>query len=430
MRLWVVIELSQAVYVDTIVLGSYEYYSSTIYEFEIWGSASKLTEESAAGWTLLGNFTTATSATVNGQANNGSVSDGSDGSNGNGNGNGNGQNRHLQRFLIDIGNLENLGSVRYLLIKPLTYHGKGPVCTLSVIRVFGMTPTERVRTVQTLQQAAKKSKTPAGSNGHNGASAHRTQAVPPSSPASGELNGSENLEDGTTAGNSAPQQQGTSSQSLSSEEAADSDIEEATATLGEDALPKTQGPKSDDSEPINGKSPVDEESTANNVDDHNDANGHDSRGGTIAAEDVKGHQANGIHSKDSQPYDGESKPDGKNGAELDHSGTAAGEDQAGNVEPNNIDKEADKEHENQEPETPGPKASHPDRMENTNDADADEPEEAATSQEPGDAQNGHVEDIAADDLILNGEEPHPKLDTVRHSYCLEAFARDFCYYFF
>lgn len=102
--LWVVIELSEIIHVQTVVLGSFEYYSSTPKAFQVLGGLMYPTEE----WQVLGQFVaTAT--------------------------------RQYQEF-----KLRTPVMAKYLKFRFLSHHGSEFYCTLSSIRVYGRTQWEEM----------------------------------------------------------------------------------------------------------------------------------------------------------------------------------------------------------------------------------------------------------------------------------------------
>ncbi|GBG89628.1 hypothetical protein CBR_g49418 [Chara braunii] len=102
---WIVIELSENVRVDTIVLASYEFYSSRVKEFRVLGSLRYPTDN----WVTVGVFEA--------------------------------QNvRQLQTFPV-----EGLAWARYLKVELLSHHGTEFYCTLSVVRVHGVSELESLQ---------------------------------------------------------------------------------------------------------------------------------------------------------------------------------------------------------------------------------------------------------------------------------------------
>ncbi|CAM8989180.1 unnamed protein product [Rhodiola kirilowii] len=101
---FVVIELSEEILVDTIMLANFEHYSSNLKEFEVLGSKVYPTET----WVKLGNFTA-------------------------------GNVKHEQRFT-----LQDPKWARYLKLKLLSHYGSEFYCTLSLMEVYGVDAIERM----------------------------------------------------------------------------------------------------------------------------------------------------------------------------------------------------------------------------------------------------------------------------------------------
>ncbi|KAL3693834.1 hypothetical protein R1sor_007485 [Riccia sorocarpa] len=95
---FVVLELSEETFVDTVVIANFEFHSANMKDFEVYGSPVYPTKE----WILLGQF----------RAENV---------------------RHRQKFTIDDPKL-----VRYVMLKMLTHWGSEFFCTLSSVEVFGV----------------------------------------------------------------------------------------------------------------------------------------------------------------------------------------------------------------------------------------------------------------------------------------------------
>ncbi|KAF5741948.1 hypothetical protein HS088_TW10G00956 [Tripterygium wilfordii] len=101
---FVVIELSEEILVDTVVIANFEHHSSNLKEFELLGSFVYPTEV----WVKLGNFTAA-----NG--------------------------KHAQRFP-----LPEPKWVRYLKLNLLSHYGTEFYCTMSLVEVYGVDAVERM----------------------------------------------------------------------------------------------------------------------------------------------------------------------------------------------------------------------------------------------------------------------------------------------
>ncbi|BBN05390.1 hypothetical protein MPTK1_3g12690 [Marchantia polymorpha subsp. ruderalis] len=95
---YVVLELSEETFVDTVVVANFEFHSANLKDFEVYGSPTYPTKE----WILLGRY----------QAENV---------------------RHRQKFTIEDPKL-----VRYLMLKMLSHWGSEFFCTLSIVEVFGV----------------------------------------------------------------------------------------------------------------------------------------------------------------------------------------------------------------------------------------------------------------------------------------------------
>ncbi|KAG6557083.1 hypothetical protein Mapa_001009 [Marchantia paleacea] len=95
---YVVLELSEETFVDTVVVANFEFHSANLKDFEVYGSPTYPTKE----WILLGRY----------QAENV---------------------RHRQKFTIEDPKL-----VRYLILKMLSHWGSEFFCTLSTLEVFGV----------------------------------------------------------------------------------------------------------------------------------------------------------------------------------------------------------------------------------------------------------------------------------------------------
>ncbi|KAL2633923.1 hypothetical protein R1flu_005402 [Riccia fluitans] len=95
---FVVLELSEETFVDTVVIANFEFHSANLKDFEVYGSPVYPTNE----WILLGQF----------RAENV---------------------RHRQKFTIEDPKL-----VRYVMLKMLSHWGSEFFCTLSSVEVFGV----------------------------------------------------------------------------------------------------------------------------------------------------------------------------------------------------------------------------------------------------------------------------------------------------
>nr|GMD19458.1 SUN domain-containing protein 4-like isoform X1 [Ipomoea batatas]GME19596.1 SUN domain-containing protein 4-like isoform X1 [Ipomoea batatas] len=101
---YVVIELSEETLVDTVEIGNFEHYSSTLKDFELLGSPVYPTDT----WVKLGNFTA-------------------------------GNVKHAQRFV-----LPEPKWVRYMKLNLLNHYGSEFYCTLSVLEVYGVDAVEKM----------------------------------------------------------------------------------------------------------------------------------------------------------------------------------------------------------------------------------------------------------------------------------------------
>jgi hypothetical protein len=103
---FVVIELCQDVRVDTVVLGNYEYFSSTFREVEVAVSKSYPPKGGEAGWRLLGRWEAA-------------------------------NRREDQVFRVQAA--PNAVFARYLRVRFLSHYGSEYYCPVSVVKVYGKT---------------------------------------------------------------------------------------------------------------------------------------------------------------------------------------------------------------------------------------------------------------------------------------------------